>query len=147
MVKYYRLSTALDVDEIDAIERDFEAGGSHPNALKRRLAREIVTLYHSPEAAEAAEAAFDRVFKEHQAPEDVPEVAVDLGDDVYLPGLLAELGLVSSSGEGRRMIDQGGVRIAGETVEARVYNLERAKVQGQIVQVGRRRFARPVAKP
>ncbi len=145
MIKYYRLCTPLAVDAIEALESALAAGSEHPNAVKRRLGREIVALYHGADAAESAEAAFDRVFKQHQVPEDVPEIAVDMPDEVYVPGLLHELGLVSSAGEGRRMIDQGGVRLDGEPLEARVYNIARTRVDGHVLQVGKRRYARPIA--
>jgi len=144
MVKYYRLCTALDVDDIDVIETELEAGALHPNAAKRQLAREIVGLYHGAGAGSEAEAAFDRVFKQHQAPEEVPEIPVQLEAEVYLPALLQQLGLVASSGEGRRMIDGGGVKVSGEPVGAGTYIVARAYIDGRIVQVGKRRFARPV---
>jgi tyrosyl-tRNA synthetase len=145
MVKYFRLCTALPVDEIDSIEASLVSGTAHPNQTKRRLAREIVTLYHGAAAGEAAEAAFDRVFKQHEVPEDVPEVVVVLADEVYLPGLLAELGLAPSASEGRRLIDGGGVKVGGEAVEPRIYMYARARIDGAVVQVGKRRFARPVS--
>ena len=68
MVKYFRLCTPLPVDEVDADRAG--AGGrlAHPNAVKRRLAREIVALYHGADAAVAAEEAFDRVFKRTRCP-------------------------------------------------------------------------------
>jgi tyrosyl-tRNA synthetase len=122
-------------------------GRVHPNAAKRRLGREIVGLYHGIDLARSAEESFDRVFKQHQAPEDVAEVEVDLDEDVYVPGLLHELGLVGSAGEGRRMIDQGGVRLDGEPLEPRVYNYARTRVEGYVLQVGKRRYARPIARP
>ena len=144
MVKYFRLCTALPVDEVDAIESALADGTAHPNQVKRRLGREIVSIYHSAELAERAEAAFDRVFKDRQAPQDIPEVAVDLEDEVYLPGLLHSLGLVGSAGEGRRMIDQGGVRLDGEPVELGLYYYARERVESHVIQVGKRRFVRPV---
>jgi tyrosyl-tRNA synthetase len=146
MVKYYRLCTPLSVDELDEIEADLLSGQAHPNQAKRRLAREIVALYHDADAARMAEEAFDRVFKQHEAPEDIDEVMVDLEDEVYLPRLLADLGLAQSAGEGRRLIDGGGVKVAGEAVPNGIYNYARARVEGQILQVGKRRFARPVAR-
>ncbi len=146
MVRYYRLCTAVDVDEVDNIEADLASGAAHPNATKRRLAREIVSLYHGLTAASEAEAAFDRVFKQHAAPVDVPETRVVLAEDVYLPGLLHELGLAPSSTEGRRLIDGGGVRIDGEVLEARVYSVARATVDGSVLQVGKRRFARVIGE-
>lgn len=142
MVKYFRLCTALPVAEIDGIESRLASGVEHPNAAKRRLAREIVSLYHSPEAAEEAEAAFDRVFKEHRLPEDVPEHELDLKDPVHLPAVLSAIGLVASNAEGRRMIDQGGVRLGGTPVPAGAYDLPISAVDGAVVQVGKRRYAR-----
>lgn len=143
--KYYRLCTALPVDEVDEIDRALTDGSAHPNEVKRRLAREIVDLYHAGDAGEVAEAAFDRVFKQHQAPEEIAAVEVELGDEVYLPGLLLALGLVASASEGRRTIDGGGVRIDGAVVAAGTYNLARARVEKLVVQVGKRKYARPVS--
>jgi len=145
IVKYFRLCTSLPVDEVDTIENGLASGRSHPNATKRHLAREIVSLYHDADAAVAAEASFDRVFKEHGVPDDVPDVVVALEDEVYLPGLLHQLGLAPSASEGRRLIDGGGVRIDGEQVAPRTYNVARAYVCGRLVQVGKRKFARPVS--
>jgi tyrosyl-tRNA synthetase len=144
MVKYFRLATAVPVEEIDALEAALAAGAQHPNAAKRRLAREIVTLYHGADAATAAEEAFDRVFKRHEAPEDIPEVPVALAATVYVPGLLKELGLVDSAGEGRRQIDQGAVRVDGAVLGAGTYELAADALSGRVVQVGKRRYARPV---
>jgi tyrosyl-tRNA synthetase len=145
MVRYYRLCTGLEIDEIDHIEQQLDAGSLHPNEAKRRLARDIVELYHGAGAAAEAEAAFDRVFKHHEVPDEIPEFKVSLADDVYLPGLLNDMGLVSSAGEGRRMIDGGAVRIDGEPVAGGIYNLSRASVEGRVVQVGKRRYGRPVS--
>ena len=144
MVKYYRLCTALAVEEVDALEAGLGAGSLHPNALKRRLAREIVAVYHSDDAAIHAEQAFDRVFKSHEAPEHVPEYVAALSDDVFVPALLKDAGLVSSNGEGRRMIAGGGVRIDGEQVAPDVLTLPREQVIGAVIQVGKRRFVRIV---
>ncbi len=146
MVKYYRLCTALSVDEVDAVEASLDSGDAHPNAVKRRLAREIVGLYHGISSAEEAEAAFDRVFKQHDIPEDVPEFAVTLdASAVHLPALLKELALVGSNAEGRRMIDQGAVRIDGDPVAHGAYDVAPEVVLGRVLQVGKRRYARVVA--
>ena len=142
MVKYYRLCTALPVDEVEVLEADLTDGSLHPNVAKRRLAREIVTLYHSADAAEEAEAAFDRVFRQHDVPADIPEITILLEDSVHLPALLKEAGLVQSNGEGRRMIDQGGVKVDGETIDVGTYDISRGDIEDQVIQVGKRRFAR-----
>jgi tyrosyl-tRNA synthetase len=122
-------------------------GGPAAARAKRRVARAVVALYRGEPAAAAAEAAFDRQFKEGRAPEaideaDIPPDAVD-GDAVYLPRVLAELGLTTSRGEGRRLIAQGGVRINGEAVSSEEARL--SDLRGAILQVGRRRFVRLTA--
>jgi tyrosyl-tRNA synthetase len=144
MVKYFRLCTALRVEEVDVLDEQLAGGTLHPNLAKRRLAREIVALYHSEEAAAEAEQAFDRVFKDRDLPDDIAEYAADLPAEVFLPGLLKDAGMVPSNGEGRRMISGGGVRIDGEQVDAAVLNVPRDRVLGAVIQVGKRRFVRVV---
>jgi tyrosyl-tRNA synthetase len=153
MVKYYRLATGLPVEDVDAIEEQLSSGALHPNEAKRRLAREIVTLYHDEEAASVAEAAFDRVFKRHEAPEDIPthpyvmHVPDDApegseADEVSMTATLSSAGLVSSNSEARRMIDQGAVKIDGEPLAPKTYVVPLERIQRKTVQVGKRRWAR-----
>lgn len=146
IVKYFRLCTTLSVEQVDTIEADLISGVEHPNLAKRRLASEIVALYDSPEAAVAAEVAFDRVFKQHQAPEDVTEFFVEHGSTVHLPTLLKEIGLASSSSEARRLIDGGGLRLDGKPLAQGTYDILWSEVDGSVLQAGRRRFARVRAK-
>lgn len=146
MVKYYRLASNVPVDEVDALEAGLAAGELHPNQVKRALARNIVSLYHSEDAAIAAEEHFDRLFKEHAAPEDIPLFAGELvtNDEglVYLAGLLAESQLAASAGEARRLIDGGGVKLNGDPVAPKTYNIDPAKLAGATLQVGKRKFIR-----
>ncbi len=144
--KYYRLATPLSVEELEEVESEIATGSVHPGVQKRRMARTIVELYHGDQAAIDAEAAFDRVFKRREAPAEVADVEVDAEDPVHLPALLKELGFVSSNAEGRRLVDGGGVKIDGEAVAARVYDLPWDAVSGRVVQAGKRHFARPVAR-
>src|SRR3989449_934790 len=76
IVQYLRLCTALPPDEVEAVERGLAGGSRHPNQEKRRMAREVVALYHEVGAAHAAEERFDRVHKNREIPEDVPEIVV-----------------------------------------------------------------------
>ncbi|MEG1097566.1 MAG: tyrosine--tRNA ligase [Raoultibacter sp.] len=144
MVKYYRLASTLGVDEIDAIEAGLANDSLHPNRVKRDLARNIVAAYHDAEAADYAEAEFDRVFKQHDMPTDIPEFAADLTPNdegkVYLAKLLADAGLAPSAAEARRLIDGGGVKINNEPVAAKCYNVDPALLVGGILQVGKRKF-------
>ena len=148
MVKYYRLASTMPVDEVDAIEAGLAADELHPNKVKRALAANIVAAYYDEATAQEAEAAFDRVFKQHEAPEDIPEFAADLTPNdqglVYLAKLLADAGLVASVGEARRMIDGGGVKVNGEPVAPKAYNVEPSLLEGATVQVGKRRFVKLV---
>lgn len=148
MVKYYRLASTVPVDQVDEIERALASGEADPNRTKRALAANIVAAYHGAEAATEAEAAFDRVFKSHDVPEDIPEYAADLTPNdegkVYLARLIADAGMASSVGEARRLIDGGGVRIDGEAVPAKAYNVDPAALKGAVLQVGKRKFARLV---
>ncbi|MDO4854879.1 MAG: tyrosine--tRNA ligase [Coriobacteriia bacterium] len=148
MVKYYRLASTLPVDEIDAIEAGLKNDTLHPNKVKRALARNIVAAYHSEEEAVEAEAAFDRQFKQHEIPEDIAEFAADLTPNdegkVYIAKILADAGLCQSAGEARRMIDQGGVKVNGEALAAKEYNVAPEKLEGAVLQVGKRKFAKLV---
>jgi tyrosyl-tRNA synthetase len=141
---YALLATELSPDEVKEVSALALSGGPQAGAVKRRVARAIVGLYHGDDAALRAEKAFDRQFKERAAPDQVPTHpippnAID-GDRVYLPRVLAELGLVTSRSEARRLISQEGVKLNGDTVTAEDLPLE--EVAGALLQVGKRKFVR-----
>ncbi|QWT17305.1 tyrosine--tRNA ligase [Collinsella sp. zg1085] len=145
--KYYRLASSKTPDEVDAIEAALAAGEADPYQLKRALGRDLCDTYHGSGAGAAAEAAFDRVFRENQLPDDIETVALDVtpNDDgmVYFAGLLKDAGLAASAGEARRLIDGGGVKLNGEAVEPQSYQLDAARLtSGTVVQVGKRKFVR-----
>ena len=110
---------------------------------KRLLARELVGWLHSPEQAAEAEAQFDRVHRERQAPDEVPEAAVGSDGDgqVHLPGVIAEAFGMSRS-EARRLIDQGGVALGERQLEPGEHDIEATRADGQVLRVGKRRFVR-----
>lgn len=147
MVKYYRLATALSVSEIDEIETGLTSGALHPNKTKRRLAREIIAAYYDEVAAQEAELGFDKVFKEHNVPDEIEEFAVDLVEDsekggVYLPNVLVACKLASSGSEARRLIDGGGIKVNKEALPAKTYHIPAADLQGAVLQAGKRKFAK-----
>jgi len=111
-----------------------------PLEAKLALARFIVARSHGAEAAQAAEEHFSRVVRRGEAPEDVPELALDGEDPVHLPKLIAEGGLAGSTSEARRLIGQGAVKLNGEAVSE--LDLPREALAGALLQVGKRRFAR-----
>jgi tyrosyl-tRNA synthetase len=113
-----------------------------PRDAKRALARALVARFHGPDAAQAAEREFDRLFVEHRAPEEMPVVEFVPADSVvHLPALLAQAFGISTS-EARRSLGQGGVRIDGERVADEPLDVPVAEVDGKVLQLGKRRFAR-----
>ena len=116
------------------------APGGDPLEAKLELARFVVRRSWGEEAARGAEEHFTRVVRRHEAPEDVPEVALPEGDPVHLPALLVGSLGVESTSAARRLIEQGGVKVNGEPATA--LDVPRAALSGALVQVGKRRFAR-----
>jgi tyrosyl-tRNA synthetase len=113
-----------------------------PRDAKRALARALVSRFHEAEAAEAAEAAFDRVHVRHELPEEIPEVRFAASNGaVHMPALLAQAFGISTS-EARRSLAQGGVRLDGVPVQDGLLDLAPTQVDGAVLQLGKRRFAR-----
>jgi tyrosyl-tRNA synthetase len=131
MADYYRLVLGIAPPE-----------GEHPAQAKRALGRGVVETFWGAESAESAEAAFDRLHVERELPEDVEEAefAAD-GGRVHVPGLIAELFGLSRS-EGRRLIEQGGVKLGGRVLEAGELDLDPAELDGEVLQIGKRRHRR-----
>jgi tyrosyl-tRNA synthetase len=111
-----------------------------PMAAKLELARLIARRSHGEEGAQAGEAHFTRVVREHQAPDDVPDAALPPGDPIHLPALLVEHLGVPTTSEARRLISQGGVKVNGEAVSD--LDVARGTLDGALVQAGKRRFIR-----
>ncbi|MFC7441256.1 tyrosine--tRNA ligase [Laceyella putida] len=144
MVKYFELATDLTVEELDELKAGLAAGTVHPRDAKMRLGYTLVRMYHGEQAAQEAEQHFKTVFQQRDLPDDIPEVKIAQADleegKMWIVALLSQLGLVATNGEGRRMVQQGGVRINQEKVTD-----PQAKVEvrdGMVVQVGRRKFAK-----
>ena len=144
MVKYYRLASTESVARIDEIEAGLAADELHPNKVKRALARNIVAAYYDEAAAEAAEADFDLKFKAHGFPADAPVFDADLtpGEDgtVYFAKVIVDAGAAQSVSAARRLIDEGAVRVNGEALAAKSYNLAPESLKGAEVQVGKKKF-------
>jgi tyrosyl-tRNA synthetase len=146
IVRYLRLTTGLDDAEVDAIEAGMADGSVPAVEAKRRLAREIVDRYHGAGEGAAAEERFDRVHRDRELPQDVPETQIPAealeGGSIWLPRLLVALGRAASNGEARRLVEQGGVRLDGEVVDDPSREMPPEELRGRVLQVGRRWFAR-----
>ncbi|WP_036729271.1 tyrosine--tRNA ligase [Patulibacter minatonensis] len=117
--------------------------GDDPRGRKRALARGLCDRFAGEGEGDRAQAAFDRLFKDRAIPDDIPVHELGGEDDVHLPALLADAFGVSRS-EGRRAITQGGVRIDGEPWPQDVLDVGVDRLDGVVLQLGKRRFARLV---
>lgn len=141
MLKYYELLSDLPVHDLDVLKKGIKTGTVHPMEAKKKLGREIVARYHGAAAASAAEEDFVRRFRDHEVPEEMEEITVTVeGERILLYKVLFLAGLVKSNGEGKRAIQQGGVKIDGEKISDE--NQEMVSGRDYILQVGKRRFAK-----
>ena len=149
MPRYFQLTTGWHPDRVDEVTAALAAGDLRPVEAKRLLARTVVDLYHGAGAGDSAEAEFDRVFRSHAVPAEVAEHRLDpteaVDGRIRLAAVLRQAGLVPSNKEGARMIAQGAVRIDGEVATDPEATVVPAEVDGVVIQVGRRRWARIVA--
>jgi tyrosyl-tRNA synthetase len=135
---YLRLVTDLPDAEIDTQLALMRSGALNPRDLKDRMAWEIVCDLHGRELADNARAEFARVFRAHELPEEMDDVAVTTPAPLY--ALIVAAGMAGSNNEARRLVTQGGVRLNG----ARIEDADRSVTltEPTVLQVGRRRFAR-----
>lgn len=138
MGSYFRLVTRWSEAEIEALEKGMAEGKLHPRDVKMKLAYEIVSIYHSENEATRAEANFIRVFQERNLPQEMPEYNLQRGQTVL--DVLIAAGLVGSKSEGRRLIDQNGVRLDGEVLG----DPNQAFPHPGVLQIGKRRYLRVV---
>ena len=136
MGSFMRLVTRWTPDRIAEMEANLKSGALHPRDLKMSLAREIVSIYQSDEAAALAEEAFKKVFQQNDIPDKIPEFALQPGQTVL--DVLAAAALVASKSDGRRMIEQKGVKLDGEILE----KFDDPFPHPGVLQVGKRRFVR-----
>jgi tyrosyl-tRNA synthetase len=136
MWKWFTLLSFRPEAEIAQLKRDVE-GGRNPKDAKVLLAKEITARFHSKAAADAAEADFQR-RAQGGVPDEIPEVTL-AGAPLGVGALLKGAGLVPSTSEALRMVEQGGVRIDGNAVSDKGLKLAAGSY---VVQVGKRKFAR-----
>jgi tyrosyl-tRNA synthetase len=126
--------------ELLAVERPPE--GTSPRDAKRALARALVERFHAPEAGAEAQERFDRVHVEHRAPDEIAEHVVEVSDGTaHLPAVIAEA-FGHSRSDARRLLAQGGVKLDGEALGAGDVDLAPERLDGAVLQVGKRHFRR-----
>ena len=114
---------------------------AEPIEQKRQLARSLVRWLHGEESVSEAENTFDRVVR-REVPDEVPEVDLPGGDEIWIVDLITRAGFAKTNGEARRFIRGGAVRLDGEVIKDEKLSLERGPLDGSILQVGKRRYAR-----
>jgi len=134
---YMECCTDLPMSEVETVEKALKDGTENPKNLKMRLAREIVTMYHSANDAKKAEEAFENVFKNKGVPDDMPEYKPKKGESLI--DALVNSKSVASKSEARRLIEQGGIKVNDEAVKS-----VDAKAEPGVVKVGKRKFLKLV---
>jgi tyrosyl-tRNA synthetase len=136
------LITDVPLDDLKKIKQQLDNGSVNPMNLKRRLAKEIIGIYHDTDAAASAEKHFDKLHKKKEIPDDIPEFQpqTDAEGKAWIVDLLTGSDLASSNSEARRLVKQGGVRIDGKKVND--FNLNVPINEEFVLQVGKRKFVR-----
>jgi len=143
MFRYYELLSDLSMAEIVALKEKIATSQLHPKAAKVQLAKEMVTRFHNQAAAEDAARTFEQVFARHEMPDEIEEVQVVATEaEIWVPKLLLDAGLVKSTSDGRRMVQQHAVSIDGEKVED--INAVLPAKGSVLIKVGKRRFCRVI---
>jgi tyrosyl-tRNA synthetase len=142
---YFELATDVRREKLAEVKSKLVDKNFNPRDLKRELARNLVTIYHSAEAAIQAEEEFDRIFIKKDLPDEIEEFSIDTGmTGINIIDLLSLVKLVSSKGEARRLVAQGGVSIDGEKImEISTSVIVSSPV---VLKVGKRRFIRLIKK-
>ncbi len=141
--KYFELATDVSVDELKVIEGQLKDPSFNPSLLKRRLAREIIAMYHCAHEAADAEEEFNRVFRNKMVPDDIGEFTTEISQYPVVK-LLTDTGMAESGNEARRQIQQGAVSVNGEKISN---DKSLLTVDGElIIKVGKRKFLKVILK-
>jgi len=143
MLKYYELLSDISLEQLNILKEGIRNGSAHPRDAKVNFAKEMITRFHSKVAADAAHENFDKMFRDKEVPEDIETEKIRKSEiGRWLPKLLTNVGMVSSTSEGKRMIQQGGVHINGAKVSSEEIVLE--GIDELVIKVGKRKFKKIV---
>ena len=139
MWTYFDLISLRSSAEIAHLKAEAETG-RNPRDIKIDLAMELITRFHSKQDAEAAHQDFIQRFTQQEIPDDIAELSLDLKAGIGLSALLKQVGLVSTTSDGYRMIEQGAVKANGEKITDKKCEMHLQFGEVLVLQVGRRRF-------
>lgn len=135
--KYFLLCTQNSPEEIKSIERELAGGKLNPRDIKARLAKEIVTMYHSFAEAKKAEKEFNKIFRDKGTPSEIPEIKIS-EKSLAILDLLVETRFASSRSDAKRLVEGKAVEIDGKIIPDWRMIIEIKK--GMVVRVGKRKF-------
>ncbi len=148
MRTYFELATEIPMQQVEEMVTSCDRGAMNPKDAKRILAKEIVSIYHSAEDANKADMEFERVHARKEQPDDIPEMPFpkeEMKDGkLWVCKLLPSIGLAKGTGEARRLIEQGGVKVDGKKINSSSDEFSEEELKGRVVQVGNRHFIRIV---
>ena len=136
MVKYLRLASRWNPHEIDTFEKDLASGSMHPRDAKMKMSFEIGSIFYGDAEAQKAQDAFVKTFQQKEVPDEMPEYVLAAGQTVL--DVILDAKMAASKSEARRLFDQKGVRLNGETVERG----DAPFPHPGVLQVGKRKFLR-----
>ena len=146
MWSYYDLVTDRTPEEIAALKQEVASGAVHPMDVKMGLAEEVIAGFHGEEAARKAAENFQRVFRDRQAPTEIPVVKMSKGDAKQLNSLLVELKLVESKSEADRLIKQGGAEVDGVRIDDPRKTMPTNKPGEFSLRAGKKKFLKVVVE-
>jgi len=146
MWSYYELVTDRTPEEIAALKNEVSSGKLHPMDAKMRLGQEVVSGFHGADAGKKAADNFQRVFRDREAPTEVPVQKIPRGPAKKLIALLVELGLAPSKSEAERLIKQKGVEINETPVEDFRKELDLSRPAEFLIRAGKKKFLRLVVE-
>ena len=137
ILKYYRLAVFAYREKIKQVKTLLKDDSINPRDIKRSLAKDLVSKYYSEQDADLAQDSFDQVFVKRDNPENMPTCKID--SDISLIDILLDNKLISSKGEGKRLISQNAVKINGEVCDDTNFIIS-SSVNEHVIKVGKRRF-------
>lgn len=144
MIKYYELLSHISLDELNALKQGIRGGSVHPKKAKEAFAMEIVERYWGKAAALQAKEEFDKVFREGGIPDDIPVVPIAWDEaEIWLPMIMKNVGMTSSTGEAMRLIKQGAVSVDNAKVDNPDHKLPAGEY---LIKAGKRKFTKIIPK-
>ena len=143
MERYFTLLTDESPEAITGMMNQLKSGDLHPKTLKQSLGRSIVGLFYDPEAVQEAEAHFEKIFSQHQVPNDMPELA--LTEPVLLIEVLTNHMELTSRAEAKRLIQAGAVSIDQQKIQD-LQQMVQVLAQPQVIKAGKRKFLKILPK-